>query len=162
MAFYTILANYAATVSATNILTNYEISNFALPGRRSLHNSGYWLQTPYLGIGAAAHSFDGGSRQWNVSDLDQYIQGVENGHWAIQQETLDADTRYNELVMTRLRTCEGLPLDMLSPSQLRHCTKEARRWIDSGLLSLTPADSHLRLTRQGIFVSDMVMSALFI
>ena len=138
---------------------HYEISNFAMPGRRSLHNSSYWQQVPYLGIGAAAHSYDGKSRQWNVSDLSRYIQGISNGHPVVEQEQLDDDTQYNELIMTRLRTAEGLPLSLLSPAQRDYCLKQAQRYITDGLLVVTPQCS-ISLTRRGIFVSDMVMADL--
>ena len=138
---------------------HYEISNFAMPGRRSLHNSSYWQQVPYLGIGAAAHSYDGKSRQWNVSDLSRYIQGISNGHPVVEQEQLDDDTQYNELIMTRLRTAEGLPLSLLSPAQRDYCLKQAQRYITDGLLVVIPQCS-ISLTRRGIFVSDMVMADL--
>ena len=138
---------------------HYEISNFARPGYRSRHNSSYWQQVPYLGLGAAAHSYDGTSRQWNVSNIGQYIQGISNGHPVVEQEQLDGDTQYNELIMTRLRTADGLPLSLLSPTQRRYCLNQAQRYIADGLLIRTP-DDRLRLSRHGIFVSDMLMANL--
>ena len=141
---------------------HYEISNFALPDRRSRHNSGYWNQTPYLGLGAAAHSFDGKSRQWNVSDIMLYMEGVESGHLNYEGETLDADTRYNELVMTALRTSDGLFLHLLSPAQRSYCLHMASRYLDSGLLTHDKEKDRLRLTRDGLFVSDMVIADLMV
>lgn len=141
---------------------HYEISNFALPGRRSRHNSGYWNQTPYLGLGAAAHSFDGKSRQWNVSDIMLYMEGVKSGHLNYEGETLDADTRYNELVMTALRTSDGLSLHLLSPAQRSYCLHMASRYLDSGLLTHDKEKDRLRLTRDGLFVSDMVIADLMV
>ena len=141
---------------------HYEISNFALPGRRSRHNSGYWNQTPYLGLGAAAHSFDGKSRQWNVSDIMLYMEGVESGHLNYEGETLDADTRYNELVMTALRTSDGLFLHLLSPAQRSYCLHMASRYLDSGLLTHDKEKDRLRLTRDGLFVSDMIIADLMV
>ena len=141
---------------------HYEISNFSLPGRRSRHNSGYWNQTPYLGLGAAAHSFDGKSRQWNVSDIMLYMEGVESGHLNYEGETLDADTRYNELVMTALRTSDGLFLHLLSPAQRSYCLHMASRYLDSGLLTHDKEKDRLRLTRDGLFVSDMVIADLMV
>jgi len=138
---------------------HYEISNFARPGYRSRHNSSYWQQVPYLGLGAGAHSYDSKSRQWNISDLEQYIQGIFSGHPFVEQEQLDADTQYNELVMTRLRTAEGLPLSLLAPLHRQYCLEQARRYINDNLLMMT-SGHHLCLTRQGIFVSDMVMADL--
>ena len=139
---------------------HYEISNFALPGRRSRHNSGYWNQTPYLGLGAAAHSFDGKSRQWNVADIMQYMQGVESGNLITEGELLDDTIRYNELIMTSLRTSDGLSLRLLSPTQRSYCLSMSARYLDSGLLTHDKEKDHLRLTRDGLFVSDMVIADL--
>lgn len=139
---------------------HYEISNFAKPGFRSRHNSNYWNQTPYLGLGAAAHSFDGQSRQWNTSDVDAYVLAIEKGLLPFEREELSPDTRYNDLVMTALRTCEGLDLNLLSPDQRSYCTGQARRYIHDGLLRLH--DNHLILTRHGLFVSNIVMSDLML
>ena len=138
---------------------HYEISNFAKPGYRSLHNSNYWNQTPYIGLGAAAHSYNGRDcRRWNIENLQQYIAGIEAGEPVFEQEMLDDDTRYNDIVMTALRTREGIDLSLLPPHQQAFCMKEAKRFLDDGLLQLT--DSRLRLTRRGLFVSNMIMSEL--
>ena len=137
---------------------HYEISNFAIPGYRSRHNSSYWTDVPYIGLGAAAHSYDGIHRQWNVSDLNKYIIGIENGTPSFEGETLTDNDRYNDRVMLCLRTCEGLPLDHLSAADRTYLQTAARKYLDEGLLQL--ADGHLRLTRKGLFVSDMVMSDL--
>ena len=139
---------------------HYEISNFALPGRRSRHNSGYWNQTPYLGLGAAAHSFDGKSRQWNVADIVRYMQGVESGDLITEGELIDEVTHYNELVMTALRTCNGLSLQLLSPSQRHYCLNMSARYLDSGLLTYDKEKDRLRLSREGLFVSDMIIADL--
>ena len=139
---------------------HYEISNFALPGRRSRHNSGYWNHTPYLGLGAAAHSFDGRSRQWNVADVVKYMEGVESGNLITESELLDEDTSYNELVMTALRTSDGISLQLLTPSQRSYCLSMAARYISSGLLTYDKEKGRLRLTRDGLFVSDMVIADL--
>lgn len=139
---------------------HYEISNFARPGFRSHHNSSYWQDVPYVGIGAAAHSYDGHQRSWNVSDISQYIKGIENGLSVFESEDLDADTRYNDRITVALRTCEGLRLDELSEQQRNYLLRSARRYVDDGLLQLT--GTHIRLTRRGLFVSDMVMSDLML
>ena len=138
---------------------HYEISNFARPGFRSRHNSCYWDGTPYLGIGAAAHSYDGKTRSWNISDIRKYISGINSGERLFEEEIIDDDTRYNDLVTVALRTCEGLDLNSLSALHRDYCMKNARRFLDNGLLRLT-TDNHLALTRQGLFVSDMIMSEL--
>ena len=138
---------------------HYEISNFARPGFRSLHNSSYWNGTPYIGLGAAAHSFDGHScRRWNVSDIRQYIHGIENGQPCFEQEVLDEDTRYNDTLTVALRTRDGLDLNKLSERHRNYCLHEAQHYIDDRLLNLQ--DHHLALTKAGLFVSDMIISNL--
>ena len=140
---------------------HYEISNFAKPGFRSRHNSSYWNQTPYIGLGAAAHSYDGVSRRWwNTDDLTHYIEGMESGLRCYEEELLDADTRYNEMVMTALRTCEGLNIANLSTEQAGLCLQQAQQFIHSGLLTYN--SQCLKLTREGLFVSNMIMSELML
>lgn len=136
---------------------HYEISNFAR-GRRSLHNSSYWNQTPYIGLGAAAHSFDGLTRSWNVSNLRQYVEAIEAGRRPFESETIDADTRYNDLVTTALRTKEGISLSSLTEKHRNYLMQNAERALTAGLLELS--GDHIRLSRQGLFVSDDVMSDL--
>lgn len=137
---------------------HYELSNFARPGRRSRHNSAYWDHTPYQGIGAAAHSLSGLRRQWNVAHLQRYMEAIEQGRVPAEGETLDRDTLYNERVMTALRTRRGLPLQLLDDEQRRYCLLMAGRYLQCGWLRRE--DDCLRLTRQGLFVSDRVMSDL--
>ena len=143
---------------------HYEISNFAHPGFRSRHNSSYWNGTPYIGLGAAAHSFDGRSRSWNVADINAYINGIEQGQRIFEEELLDDDTRYNDTVTVALRTKEGINLETLSPKHRDYCMKNARRYLDDGLLELSVVGDSiaptLHLTRGGLFVSYMVMSDL--
>ena len=137
---------------------HYEISNFARPGYRSRHNSSYWTDVPYIGLGAAAHSYDLKSRYWNVDDIEQYIKGIETGNPIVEREEIDAQTRYNDRVMLSLRTCEGLDLSQLSPAERSYCLEQARPFLSGG--KLCQRDGRLMLTRQGLFVSDMVMSRL--
>ena len=137
---------------------HYEISNFAKPGYRSLHNSSYWQDIPYIGLGAAAHSYDGKRRSWNVSDIKQYIEGIEQGERPCEYEDIDDDTHYNDRITTALRTSDGLELSTLSDRHRRFCMKEAQKFIDDGLLRIV--DNHLALTRKGLFVSDYIMSSL--
>ena len=138
---------------------HYEISNFAKPGYRSRHNSSYWNDVPYIGLGAAAHSYDGQRRSWNVADLKEYIRRVENGESpAEDSELIEGWTRYNDRLTVALRTCEGLDLTTLTDEQRDYCIKNARRFLNDGLL--VEKDHHLVLTRSGLFVSDMVMSEL--
>lgn len=143
---------------------HYEISNFARPGFRSRHNSSYWRQEPYIGLGAAAHSFDLRSRQWNVADIARYIDGISQGRVPMEREELDARTTFNDIVTTALRTREGISLDALAlrlGSAYRDTLlSEASHYIADGLLALT--GGRLHLTRRGIYVSDMIMSDLVI
>ena len=143
---------------------HYEISNFARPGFRSRHNSSYWNGTPYIGLGAAAHSYDIQSRSWNIADINAYIEGIERGERLFEEELLDDDTRYNDAVTVGLRTCEGIDLNTLPKKYRDYCMKNARRYLDDGLLELSVVGNltspTLHLTRRGLFVSDMVMSDL--
>ncbi len=137
---------------------HYELSNFARPGYRSRHNSSYWHDIPYIGLGAAAHSYNGTSRQWNISDISAYMEAIEKGEIPCEREVLDEDTRYNDRITVALRTCDGLDLDTLCEQQRTFCIQEAQRFLDDGQLRL---EGHrLVLTRKGLFVSDMVMSQL--
>ena len=138
---------------------HYEISNFCRPGFHSRHNSSYWDGTPYIGIGAAAHSYDIESRSWNIADIKQYIQGMANNQRIYEEERLDCDTRYNDAITVALRTSRGLDLQALSPKHRTYCLENAQRYLDDGLLERTQGN-RLRLTRRGLFVSDMIMSNL--
>ena len=140
---------------------HYEISNFARPGFRSRHNSAYWNGTPYIGLGAAAHSYDGHTRSWNIADIHQYIEGMERGKRLFDAETIEGDTRYNDRLTVTLRTCEGLDLSTLSDRHRDYAIKNARRFLNDGLLHIT-LSNHLVLTRRGLFVSDMIISELML
>lgn len=141
---------------------HYEISNFARPGFRSKHNSSYWSEVPYMGIGAAAHSYDGASRQWNVADINRYMLAIERGEVPTERELLDERERYNDRVMLSLRTSEGIDIGKLRHDFGEHyaelCLKAAGRYIADGLLER--AGDRLRVARRGLFVSDMIMSDL--
>jgi oxygen-independent coproporphyrinogen-3 oxidase len=139
---------------------HYEISNFARPGFRSQHNYAYWTGVPYIGLGAAAHSFDGHTRSWNVADIRQYIDAIERGERLFDSEVIEGDTAYNDLLTVSLRTREGLDLSRLSPRHLDYCLKAAQSYIKDGLLPIN--DKHLALTRNALFVSDMVICNLML
>ena len=142
---------------------HYEISNFALPGRESRHNSSYWNDTPYLGCGAGAHSYNGTARGWNVSDINKYIKGINNGEPVFEIEELTLQERYNDTVLTRLRTADGLPTEWVKErfgdTLYNYMMRAARKEIAAGNLQST-ADGQLTLTEKGIFVSDAVMREL--
>lgn len=137
---------------------HYEISNFALPGCRAMHNSSYWHDTPYLGFGAAAHSYLGDSRTWNADSLAGYMEAIERGTLPSEGETIDSDTHYNDLITTALRTREGLDLSRLSESHRQYALLNARESLAAGLLR--KEGDRIMLTRKGLFVSDMIMSDL--
>lgn len=143
---------------------HYEISNFARPGYRSRHNSSYWHQVPYIGLGAAAHSFDLNSRQWNVADLKLYIEEINNGIIPMEREELDNDTTFNDIITTALRTSDGIDLNAmetrLGKRYRNTLISAAGKHIEQGLLEIQ--HDRLRLTSEGIFISDMVMSDLMI
>ena len=141
---------------------HYEISNFALPGRYSRHNSSYWDGTKYMGCGAAAHSFNGVSRQWNIASLELYIKGIREGTIPAEVEQLDVHTRYNDRIITAIRTSKGLLLPALEKEFGKElhdvCLRNARPYLIQG--KLTIENDWLRLTRAGIFISDGIMSDL--
>ena len=135
---------------------HYEISNFAKPGYHSRHNSSYWHRIPYLGIGAGAHSYDISSRQWNISDLNGYIQKLANGELAIDEiEILDATENYNDIITTALRTKQGIDLTTLSAADCSYLMEAAKKGMSTGNIIIE--ESHLRLTRKGLYISDSVM-----
>lgn len=143
---------------------HYEISNFARLGYRSRHNSSYWHQVPYIGLGAAAHSFALNSRQWNVADLKLYIEKINNGIIPMEREELDNDTTFNDIITTALRTSDGIDLNAmetrLGKRYRNTLISAAGKHIEQGLLEIR--HDRLRLTSEGIFISDMVMSDLMI
>lgn len=139
---------------------HYEISNFARKGFRSLHNSIYWHDEPYLGIGAAAHSYNLKTRQWNVADIQAYMRSIESGTLPNTVESIDAATHYNNLVTTALRTVDGLDLSKLFPKQREYALKMSRKYIDNGMMSLDGC--RLTIMQRGLFLCDMIMRDLMI
>ncbi len=140
----------------------YEISNFAREGAYSRHNCGYWLGTPYLGLGPSAHSYDRLSRQWNVSDLGGYLQAMEKGEPCYEREILTPEDRLNDYLITRIRTRWGVReqevVDLSGAEAWRRVEDAARPFLETGCLALS--DGNLVLTRSGIMISDRVMLAL--
>lgn len=141
---------------------HYEISNFCKPGFHSRHNTAYWQGIAYLGCGPSAHSFNGSSRQWNKASLSAYMNGIEQDTCIYETEQLDVYTRYNECVMTGLRTQKGISLKQLHHTfgmQLKdYCLRNADSYLKNGQLEIH--NEYLRLTRAGIFISDGIMSDL--
>ncbi|MCS7037680.1 MAG: coproporphyrinogen III oxidase, partial [Saprospiraceae bacterium] len=142
---------------------HYEISNFALPDRYARHNSSYWFGQPYLGIGPSAHSFDGASRQWNIANNALYIKAINEGHIPAEREVLTLAQRYNEYVLTRLRTLWGCRLADIAARFGRpfaeHFERHARRFVAAG--QVESLDGHYRLTRAGKLLADYIAAELF-
>lgn len=143
---------------------HYEISNFALPQRESRHNSSYWCDVPYMGLGASAHSFDGRQRSWNVADIETYIAAIGRGERPCTVEALDPDTHYEDVVLTSLRTAEGIDLGKIrcdfGSQRLDFLLAAADQDLRQGYL--VREDDHLRLTRRGIYLSDGITARLFV
>lgn len=141
---------------------HYEISNFALPGYESRHNSSYWHDIPYLGCGASAHSYNGKERSWNVADIELYIRGIETGNPDFEIEHLSENERYNDAIVTRLRTADGLPLEWFrekfSNKLYDYLCRNIAPHIDNG--TLQESNGCVSLTREGIFISDSIMRDL--
>lgn len=142
---------------------HYEISNFARPGFRALHNSNYWNGTPYLGVGPAAHSYDGGClRQWNTAHLGRYLeQAPENRH--LHSETLSATMRYNEFVMTALRTAEGVDTERLrerfGARKLQYFTAQAQKHLARNTILRNNSVYYIPSDR--FLISDGIIADLF-
>lgn len=142
---------------------HYEISNFALPGFRSRHNSSYWLGKPYLGLGPSAHSFNGKSRQWNVANNSLYLQSLATGMVPFEAEVLSAEQQWNEFIMIRLRTIEGISLTEVNNNwggqKYTALIAEAEKHIQRGHMTLE--NDVLKLTAEGKFLADGIAADLF-
>ncbi len=141
---------------------HYEISNFCRPGKHSRHNTAYWQGVPYLGCGPSAHSYNRTSREWNVASLKEYLCAMESGNRLYETEELDTLTRYNEYLMTGLRTAQGISIERVETDfgkELKtYCLRMAAPYLASGKLTLQ--EQQLKLTREGIFTSDGIISEL--
>ena len=139
---------------------HYEISNFAKPGFRSRHNSSYWQGKKYLGLGPSAHSFNGESRQWNISNNNTYIESLEKNEIPFEKEILTPSQKTNEYIMTALRTKEGLDLDNLPEAMSHELRAVSKKFIESGKLILN--ENKLILTKEGKLFADGIAADLFI
>jgi len=139
---------------------HYEISNFCKPGFYSQHNSSYWKNQKYLGIGPSAHSFDLISRQWNVSSVGKYISGIENDQPYSESEILTEQDRYNDYIITGLRTVWGISEEFIeknfSGAYLVHFQKMKEKYIQLGQLIFNTGS--VSLNQEGMFVSDQIMA----
>ena len=143
--------DYLVGQLTANGFLHYEVSNFALPGRHSRHNSSYWNDTPYLGLGAAAHSYDGQHRQWNIADLDEYIRQALAHQLSPEIEHLSDEDRYTERVMLGLRTSQGVAkadIDM----------HKAKPYLEQGLLE--DKGERVAATTQGFHILNRIIEEL--
>jgi oxygen-independent coproporphyrinogen-3 oxidase len=141
----------------------YEISNFSLPNKRSKHNSNYWSGKHYLGLGPAAHSFNGKSRQWNISNNPLYIQSLAKGLVPFEMETLTIVQQVNEYIMTALRTLEGIDASRLNAIAQKpiyeNIITDASQYLNNGIL--IQHQSQLYLSPKGKFMADGIAAHLF-
>ncbi|HOA10505.1 MAG: radical SAM family heme chaperone HemW [Bacteroidales bacterium] len=144
---------------------HYEVSNFAKEGFISRHNSSYWLGEEYLGLGPAAHSYNGAVRQWNPYSLERWEDGIKNNSPNIEMESLSAVSKYNELLITRLRTIWGVNTDdvsrMFGESFASFLNKSAQKYIDDGRMSRTKGNT-LLISPSAYFVSDSIVENLML
>ena len=143
--------DYLVGQLTANGFLHYEVSNFALPGRHSRHNSSYWNDTPYLGLGAAAHSYDGLHRQWNIADLDGYIRQALAHQLSPEIEHLSDEDRHTERVMLGLRTSQGVAkadIDM----------HKAEPYLEQGLLE--DKGERVAATTQGFHILNRIIENL--
>ena len=140
-------------------LAQYEISNFAKPGFESRHNSSYWNETPYLGVGPSAHSYNLSTRSWNVSNVSQYVKSISKGILPLEEEQIDEITRYNDLITTALRTKEGIHLNALQEDYAQYLLEQSSEFIKEETMIKT-SDNRLALTRKGYYISDAIMAEL--
>ena len=140
-------------------LVQYEISNFAKLGFESCHNSSYWNETPYLGVGPSAHSYNLSTRSWNVSNVSQYVKSISKDILPLEEEQIDEITRYNDLITTALRTKEGIYLNTLQEDYAQYLLEQSSEFIKEGTIIKT-SDNRLALTRKGYYISDAIMAEL--
>ena len=134
-----------------NGFEHYEVSNFALPNRRSRHNSNYWNNTPYIGLGAGAHSYDGKVRSWNICDIDAYIEQAMTHQLHPEQEILSEEERHTERVMLGLRTNQGIGSSEINLSK-------AMPYIEQGLLM--EKGDHIIATTKGYHILNRIIEDL--
>ncbi|MFK8271661.1 radical SAM family heme chaperone HemW [Capnocytophaga stomatis] len=143
---------------------HYEFSNFGKEGYFSRNNTAYWFGKKYMGIGPSAHSFNGTERSWNIANNIKYIEHIQKGVIPAEKEVLSLNDRYNELIITRIRTMIGISVEeveaVFGKKYADYLHLQAKKHITNGLLALK--DKHLVVTREGKFLSDGIAADLFI
>ncbi|KJJ37889.1 coproporphyrinogen III oxidase [Aequorivita vladivostokensis] len=144
-------------------LENYEFSNFGKPGFHSRNNTAYWEGKPYLGIGPSAHSYDGKFRSWNIANNTKYIKSIEAGELPSEKELLSKQDKYNEYIMTGLRTKKGVSLGKVESEfgkkYSEYLLKQAENLLKNNLLILE--NETLKISKKGKFLSDGIAADLF-
>jgi putative oxygen-independent coproporphyrinogen III oxidase len=147
-----------------NGFIHYELSNFGKENYFSKNNSAYWLGKKYIGIGPSAHSYDGISRSWNMANNALYLKEIEANNLPNEIEILSQTDRYNEYIMTGLRTIWGVSLDRIEKefgeSKLHYLQKQSEKFLSDGLLSIE--NKILKTTPKGKFLADGIASDLFL
>ena len=140
----------------------YEISNFSLPGYRSRHNTSYWKQESYMGVGPSAHSYDFTSRQWNIASITAYIKAIAENTPSFEHEELSLFDRYNDFIMVSLRTMEGVDVTLMEHEfgfeLSNYCLKNIKSFIDTE--KVVYSNGKLSLTRAGIQISNLILIQL--
>jgi len=146
-----------------NGFIHYELSNFGKENYFSKNNSAYWLGKKYLGIGPSAHSYDGISRSWNIANNSIYLREIQADKLPNEIEVLSKEDRYNEYVMTGLRTIWGISLDRIEnefgKNYLKYLSKQSEKFLADDLLSIE--ENVLKTTKKGKFLADGIASDLF-
>lgn len=154
------LFNLLVEKAGTAGFVQYEISNFGKPGYFSIHNSNYWKQVKYLGAGPSSHSYNGYSRQWNTRDIKTYIKAIKKGDSFFEREELDTRIRFNEYIMTSLRTMWGIDLEYIEKAFDKegydYVINISEKFRKYGLIR--QEKNTLVLTNQGKMISDNIIS----
>lgn len=160
------ISQFNALIEETdkNGFKQYEISNFAKSRMYSKHNKSYWFGKKYLGLGPSAHSFNGASRRWNISSINNYIEAIKNNKLYFEEEILTENDKYNEYILTRIRTIWGVSIDFIltnfGEEKAAHFLKNINRYKTSDLV--IQDNNVFTLTKNGLFVSDEIMTNLMI
>src|SRR5690606_10912411 len=143
---------------------HYEFSNFGKPGYFSQNNTAYWMGRPYLGIGPSAHSYDGKNRKWNVSNNSLYIKSIFKGELPLKEEELTDNDKYNEYIMTRLRTMWGVSsvevIERFGKKYFDYMMEQVQPLLKDGLIE--EREGNLHVTPKGKFLSDGIAADLFL
>ena len=156
--------NILSEVVENSPFAQYEVSNFAMKGWESKHNSAYWHRVPYIGLGASAHSYDGHHRQWNAPNLSSYFTQIEEEKTYHERETLTDIDQHNEFVLLELRTRNGINLREMEDLFGHERTVSFRKYFESEVESdyYRLDEHHIRLTPQGLWLSDGIASGAFL